>query len=318
MKYEIYNKTLLSDNFFHCAPKLPQSAALYSESARKREYMGGLKNYYHDQIIHEAEIWKISNIIGVPYELIETLEWEIEVDSSKDGLIYSYRVIFSDDSPKEILDQIPGLDENNTLNVAPWDFDKDYDVDEQFEAITEEKDLYKKYNDEIHSLKSLNGISVSSIQIRETLSRQIFIGIIGTLEAFLSEVFVNIVNDNHKYMVNFVESFPAFKKRQFSLSDIFKEQDKLHSTVKEEMLSVIYHNLPVVSNMYRDTFDIEFPNFKEVYQLVLKRHDLVHRNGKSKNGDVTIVDKPLIEKAFLETGLLAEQIAVKLKLEYSI
>jgi len=280
--------------------------------------MGSVKNYYHDQIIHEAETWKISNIIGVPYELIEPLEWEIEVDSSKDGLIYGYRVIFSDDSPKEALDQIPGLDENNTLNVAPWAFDEDYDVDKQFEAITEEKDLYQKYNDEIHSLKSLNGISVSNKQIRETLNRQIFIGIIGTLEAFLSEVFVNLVNDNHEYMVNFVENFPAFKKRQFSLSEIFKEKDKIHSTVKDEMLSVIYHNLPVVSNMYRDTFNIEFPNFKEVYQLVLKRHDLVHRNGKSKNGDVTIVDQPLIEKALLETGLLADQIAEKIKLEQSI
>ena len=280
--------------------------------------MGGLKNYYHDRITHEVETWKISNVIGVPYELIEPLEWEIEVDSSKDGMIYGYRVIFSDDTPKEILDQIPGLDENYSLNVAPWAFDEDYDVDEQFDAITEEKDLYQKYNEEIHNLKSLSSISVPSIQIRETLNRQIFIGIIGTLEAFLSEVFVNLVNDNHEYMVNFVETFPAIKKRQFSLSEIFKEQNKLHSTVKEEMLSVIYHNLPVVSNMYRDTFSIEFPSFQDVYQLVLKRHDLVHRNGKSKTGDVTVVDKHLIEKAFLETGLLVKQISVKLKLEPSI
>ena len=50
------------------------------------------------------------------------------------------------------------------------------------------------------------------------------------------------------------------------------------------MRGVMYHNLSKVAGMYESTFDIEFPKFGALAKTVNIRHDLVHRNGKSKDG----------------------------------
>lgn len=67
--------------------------------------------------------------------------------------------------------------------------------------------------------------------------------------------------------------------------------------------------------MYLSTFNIEFPNIAELSKSVSTRHDLVHRNGKTKNGDQVIVDKEIIDKLILAVINFVEQISVTLKLK---
>ncbi len=276
--------------------------------------MGRFKDHYFEEINSEIEAWKFSNILGIPYEDVEELEWEIEIDSSKDGLIYNYRVVFSEDSPKEILQRITRLEDGHTVYLHPWEYDEEYDIDEQFEAITDNKELFQKYKNEISNLTNLNALKVEHQSLRDTLNRQIFIGVIGALEAFLSETFINLVVDNDNYRRNFVKSYPAFKKRKFELREIFEENDKLVNTIKDEMLLVIYHNLPKVSNMYRDTFQIDFPDITDVYECVLKRHDLVHRNGKTKTGEVVEANQESIGDLIKKVNRFVEAIVKELNI----
>ena len=54
---------------------------------------------------------------------------------------------------------------------------------------------------------------------------------------------------------------------------------------------MLYHNLPKISGIYKNTLDIQFPSIKEVMKLINIRHDLIHRNGKNKDGDVIEISK---------------------------
>lgn len=47
--------------------------------------------------------------------------------------------------------------------------------------------------------------------------------------------------------------------------------------------------------MYEDTFEIEFPNIEEVAKIVVNRHNMVHRNGKDKDGNEIVIDKESVE-----------------------
>jgi hypothetical protein len=47
--------------------------------------------------------------------------------------------------------------------------------------------------------------------------------------------------------------------------------------------------------MYRATFLIDFPDISNLSKAVVKRHDLVHRNGKTKEGDIINVSSEEIE-----------------------
>lgn len=257
---------------------------------------------------------RIAKILDISlFDLVE-LEYEIETDESEDGLIYNYRIEFSEDSPKEILEKISRLEDGRRVYLESWELDSEYDYDEQFDAITQNKEFVKKYKDEIANLEVLTHLKMPDEVLKAVLNRQMFIGIIGTMETFLADVFINLTFDNEEYFRNFIETHPEFRKRKFELKEIYEQYDKLKETAKKVMLDTIYHNLPTVREMYRDTFGIEFPKIKDAYEYVLKRHDLVHRNGKTKEGETVVTDEKAIDELIKTINELVYGVAAELKI----
>jgi hypothetical protein len=257
---------------------------------------------------------RIAKILDISFFDLVELEYKIETDESKDGLIYNYRIEFSEDSSKEILEKINRLEDGCRVHLEPWELDAEYDYDEQFDAITENKEFVQKYKDEIENLKLLTHLKIQDEVLKALLNRQMFIGIIGTMETFLADVFINLTFDNDKYFRNFIETHPELGKRKFELKEIFEQSEKLKETAKKVMLDTIYHNLPKASIMYRDTFEIDFPKIQNAYKYVLKRHDLVHRNGKTKEGKIVVTDEKAIEELIKTINELVYGVAENLNL----
>ena len=144
--------------------------------------------------------------------------------------------------------------------------------------------------------------------------RQIFIGVFGTLETFLSDTFINLTIESDEYLKSFVKSHPEFKQRKFELREVFDSYDAIRETAKKVMLDTIYHDLPKVKEMYSSTFKIEFPDLKDIIKQVTTRHDLVHRNGKTKEGAKVNIDKAVIDNLIKVVSDFAKEIANKLHL----
>lgn len=258
----------------------------------------------------------LADILGITFDELTELEYEIETDESKDGLVYNYRVEFdTDSSPKNILQKIKNLEDGCRVYLQPWDMDQAYDYEEQYEAITENKEYLQKFRDELSNLILINSLAIPDKSLKDILTRQLYISVIGTMETFLSDAFINLTNDNDEYFRNFIETHPEFKKRKFELREIFDEYDKLKETAKFIMLDTIYHNLPSVSQIFKDTFKIDFPSIKEVYECVLKRHDLVHRNGKTKDGKPVETDENSVKELIEKVTNFVEEIANKLDIK---
>jgi hypothetical protein len=259
---------------------------------------------------------RLADLLGITYDELAELDYEIETDQSKDGLIYNYRIEFDvENSPKHILSKIKNLKDGCRVYFQPWDFDEEYDYDEQYEAITENKDYLQKFKDEIANLQALNSLKIPDEDLKAILHRQLFISVIGTMETFLADAFINLTNDNEEFLKNFIETHPEFKKRKFKLREVFEEYAKIKETAKKVMLDTIYHNLPSVSQMFADTFKIDFPSIKEVYKYVLKRHDLVHRNGKTKEGEAVVTDETAINELISKVTHFVIEIATKLNIK---
>ena len=65
--------------------------------------------------------------------------------------------------------------------------------------------------------------------------------------------------------------------------------------------------------MYRDTFNINFSNFSEIYQAVLVRHNLVHRNGFTKEGDQVIINKKEINQLISNVKSFVRKLVTELE-----
>jgi predicted mannosyl-3-phosphoglycerate phosphatase (HAD superfamily) len=61
----------------------------------------------------------LAKILGISHSELDSTTWELDNNENKDGIITYSFVRFSDDSPKEVLQKIKGLDESNTVRFDP-------------------------------------------------------------------------------------------------------------------------------------------------------------------------------------------------------
>jgi hypothetical protein len=221
--------------------------------------MGGVKeSHLHDE---EGRYLKLAKSLGITWEELILLDYKIEASISNDGLLNNYVVVFSDRCAPEILRKIERLD-NNTAYLVPTFFEDNeirYDSYE-LDAILATKNHKKNYLEEIENLKKLLTLDIRDISLKLILYRQIFVSVIGSMEIFLSDTFINEVLSSEYYLRKFIENHPEFKRQKINLSEIYSEFDKIREVAKSVMIGTIFHKLSTVKQMYEKTLAINFPD----------------------------------------------------------
>ena len=172
-------------------------------------------------------------------------------------------------------------------------------------------DVIKTFQEEIDNLKRLKDQKVN-IDLTDVLNRQIYIGVVGTMELFLSDFLFCMVLGYRKYYNRFCES----SSRTFSLKEISNKRWKIQDGVSKAILETNYHRLGEVAKIYKRALGLEFPSFEKLEKKILTRHNLVHRNGyPSKKSEYIKVDHKMIDELIVEVQMLVEHIIEKMKTE---
>ena len=138
---------------------------------------------------------------------------------------------------------------------------------------------------------------------RDHLLGLLFVNVITAIETYLSDAFINTVLNNKMFLRKFVENCPEFNKRTFILSDLFKKHESIKTEVQDYLLAQMWHNIKKVKPMYKSTLDVDFPNnLREIFLSIKIRHDLVHRNGKDKDGEVVNIRSEDVAKLIDEAS----------------
>ncbi|OYE03388.1 HEPN domain-containing protein [Nostoc sp. 'Peltigera membranacea cyanobiont' 232] len=215
-------------------------------------------------------------------------------------------------------------DENweiSEYEIVQADFYPPNDYDEYYSSIISNTDFHRTFQKDLETIEALLHAEVTANkrrplhqliildkdEVEQYLFRLLHINVITALETFLSDAFINTVTNDRKFIRKFVESNPEFAKHKFSLNELFVKVDKIDDYVKEYLLSQMWHNLEKVKPMYKDTFDIEFPeDLKKLFKAIKNRHHLVHRNGKSKDGEKITLTQKDIEELVAEARKLVD------------
>ena len=144
---------------------------------------------------------------------------------------------------------------------------------------------------------------------RETIYNMITANCITILEAFLSEYLLSKVLNDNILIRKAIENIDDFKDRKISIDKIFLEYEQIKITIKVYFSNLNYHNLPKISKIYELIFDKKFPkNIGGIYRMIEYRHDIIHRNGKNKEGVKIRINKEDIIKLIKDILSLAEYI----------
>lgn len=146
--------------------------------------------------------------------------------------------------------------------------------------------------DTMKALKDVDGLPVDS---KKLLYRVLYANIISSMEAFLCDTLIQRVLSNEDTKRHFVECFKDFSEEKIPISQVFQCINNLDSRIKMVLREIIFHNLPRVKNIYKTTLGVDLGNIQGLMECVGIRHDIVHRNGNDKNGNLRDITQSDVE-----------------------
>lgn len=243
---------------------------------------GGTEKIFH--VVSDKVTIDISNehkegIVGA------TKDWVMQVEESR-----------REEWIRERLSS-PDLEEDS----EEWQLlEKDYDEYQDFlsdmamEEYENEKWLKQHPHTEIYKI-AINLLEQIKEEGKQSTS-EVFIKmkiayIVTIMENCLSEMIKSVVLSHNRYVENAIRNINELKAKNISLSELINKESNANKYVQEYLSDILYHRIQLVVEIYKAVLQPkQYPRFplKNINELMKLRHDIVHRNGKTKTTDEKI------------------------------
>ena len=259
-----------------------------------------MSNQQYEETLEEQSNKELASILGISYDELCQLEWDVDTNESSDGLIYDYIYTFRDDSNLEILKKIQGIDiEGRYVYLQPWEFESDYCESDYYESeIAWDIESSEQLSVLENHLNSI--INLTKIVVDEPTKIDLFVmlhaHIVAAMEKFLSATFIHEVANSGDLIRKLLETDPKIGEKKLTLKYIYKEHKKIETIVAEYLKDLTFHRLKKTKEMYKQVLDIDFENIGWFFKAIKVRHHCVHRAGSDKEGKRVNITKESIIK----------------------
>ena len=219
--------------------------------------------------------------VRTPYETAEggyiwiwggPFEAEDELHGEFDGVV-----------PDSVIDELAGELSDESWQWAPVAQDSDYD-NTLLEVVNANVKAQPTFAEATKNIELLLDVQCNPSLVA-ALNRMLYANVIAALETYLSDTFINRVLSEDVALRKFIETTPEFNKQTITYSEVFKAADSAKQEARRYLLDVVWHNIAKVHAMYRDTLDVTLSaGLSVVATAIPLRHDIVHRNGRDKDG----------------------------------
>ena len=171
---------------------------------------------------------------------------------------------------------------------------------------------YIKFNEEISKLKEmLNKIVI--FEFKETIIKMTYAHSVTLLESYLSDTLKLLVVKHPNLLENAILNVDGLKKAKFSLTQINKSPNGIVSLVLGELSDYLYHNIPKVINVYSAVLDCKLNlDISEIDTVTKVRHDIVHRDAKTKDGSPIVINEVMALKAVTDIEIFVHSLQEKI------
>lgn len=182
----------------------------------------------------------------------------------------------------------------------------DYDVDVAQETYDEWDDFWKDWEnlapstfDEFNlTMQKLRGMLESDLVLtNDMFLKMVDVFAVTAMEAYLSGTLIEKVKEDDTYLLNAAKNIKDLKDEKMALYEVVENPDKAKKRIFEKIYEFMYHNLPKIKCIYEAVFGIKINySLKNLIPIVQRRHDIVHRNGKNKDGKEIVLDTAMVEQ----------------------
>ena len=172
-------------------------------------------------------------------------------------------------------------------------------------------------------IKTLDGISrlveqADGVADRDIMLRMLLVQSVTALETFLGDTLqleVSGKEESQKRLL--MNNALGIGTTRVLLRETFGIENFAHQRLMQALKAVSYHNFKKVQKLYQCALSLditpEADDLKIINNSILIRHDCVHRNGRSQDGEkINLIDRPQIEQLICSIRAMATRIDEKL------
>lgn len=142
---------------------------------------------------------------------------------------------------------------------------------------------------------------------------------ITSLEAYLWHVFTTKVLKDEALKKKYIKSDGQLNSFKKTASQIYLQKDKISELmneieehVKNTLQEKSFHNITQTVKLYKDVFGLDLTSLSQFDMLIKKRHDFIHRGGKSKDGSEVLTSKSEVENLINDIKVFCNNLDVQI------
>jgi len=142
-----------------------------------------------------------------------------------------------------------------------------------------------------------------------TFCKMIYAHAVTILEVYLEDMVKALIISNEGFLKNTIKNVKPFNDTRFKLGEISLEQDGIKKFVLRKLSDNLFHDIPkvikIISGIVESKLNIDIEN---ICAITATRHDIVHRNGKNKDGGTLVIDKSKAELSIRTVEYFAKEL----------
>ena len=121
-----------------------------------------------------------------------------------------------------------------------------------------------------------------------TFFKMIYAHAVTVLEVYLEDVVKALIMSDESYLANTIKNVRPFCDTKFKLAEISLEDDGIKKFVLGKLSDHLFHDIPkvlkILGGIVEKNLEKEM-EIEDICEVTSTRHDIVHRNGKNKDGE---------------------------------
>ena len=156
----------------------------------------------------------------------------------------------------------------------------------QFSTSGSGTNYHMVFASSIHNIdQMLRKSGFEGTRLEQPFLRMAYAAAITALETYLSDAFYDSVMGSEELLTLLFTTDPEFKGKRFSIEEAMAWAGSYRDKAAEHMQKIVWHNLARVSHLYKNVLGVDIPiNNDYLHKAIAVRHDIVHRNGRTKHG----------------------------------
>lgn len=166
---------------------------------------------------------------------------------------------------------------------APIHHDR-YDYDDDFAMWVEAPETpHQMLTDRLSKIEALLK-DIEKSEAPELLTQLTHGAVITALESYLWDTVAYWAENDQQTLRDFVSNNKDFHERSLKLATIFNRIDGIRDEVKTYLQELVWHRLDKIKPLIENGLKIKVPDIDALMHMVVLRHDIIHRGGRTKTG----------------------------------